>query len=114
MDELKETFETIDTMMIGCAIDYIELLSQKIDDGYFEDYSNIRIVNSFLFNYSKIQDKIGSKLLKKVLFVQKEVDSENVVMKDVINLMEKLRILKDANDWGRLREIRNNLSHDSV
>ncbi len=112
MDELKEIFKTIDTMMISCEIDYVELLSQKIDESYFGDYSNVRIINSFLFNYSKIQDKIGSKLLRKVLFAQKELDSENVAMKDVINLMERLGILVNAHDWDRLREIRNNLSHE--
>ena len=112
MGELKEIFRTIDIMMIGCDIDYDELKSKEIDEKYFEEYSNVRIVNSFLFNYSKIQDKIGSKLLKRVLFVQKELDSDDVPMRDILNILEKLRIVDSVLEWDRLREIRNNLSHE--
>lgn len=112
MEELKEIFRIIDTMMIGCDIDYNELKTKSIDAKFFDDYQNVRIVNSFLFNYSKIQDKIGAKLLKKVLYVQKEIDNENISMKDALNLLEKLAIIKNSHAWDRLREIRNNLSHE--
>ena len=40
----------------------------------FDDYSNVRVVNSFLFDFLKIQDKIGTKLFKKILYVAKEID----------------------------------------
>ncbi|NWF66334.1 MAG: hypothetical protein HXX81_02585 [Campylobacterales bacterium] len=97
--------------MAGCDIDYLELKSKEIDEKFFEDYLNQRIVNSFLFNFSKIQDKIGAKLFKKVLYVQKEIDSENTNMRDVLNLLEKLEVIESATDWDRVREIRNILSH---
>lgn len=112
MEELKEIFKIIDTMMIGCDIDYKELTTKSIDATFFDNYQNVRIINSFLFNYSKIQDKIGAKLFKKVLYVQKEVDSDNISMKDALNLLEKLEIIENSHTWDRLREIRNNLSHE--
>ncbi len=112
MQELKDIFHTIDTMMISCEIDYKELRLAEIDTAFFEKYQNIRIINSFLFNYSKIQDKIGAKLLKKVLYEQKEIDDDSISMKDVLNLLEKLKIIKDTSIWDKLREIRNILSHE--
>jgi len=112
VEELKEIFKTIDIMMRGCNIDYEELKTKSIDTRFFDDYQNVRMVNSFLFNYSKIQDKIGAKLLKKVLYAQKEIDNENISMKDALNLLEKLGIIKNSHAWDRLREIRNNLSHE--
>lgn len=112
MDELAEIFKMIDTMMVGCDLDHHELSDAPIDENYLKEHANVRIVNSFLFNYSKIQDKIGPKLFKKALYVQKELDSENVAMKDVLNLMEKLGIIANSSDWDRLREVRNVLSHD--
>lgn len=111
MNEKDEIFKIIDTMMDNCKIDYNELKSQNIDSGFFEEYQNIRIVNSFLFSYSKIQDKIGAKLFRKVLYELKEIDDENMPMKDILNLLEKLSILEKASDWDRLREIRNSLAH---
>jgi hypothetical protein len=58
MQELKEIFKLIDTMMISCDIDYHELKNSIINIEFFEEYQSVRIINSFLFNYSKIQDKI--------------------------------------------------------
>lgn len=112
MNEKDEIFKIIDTMMDNCKIDYNELKFQNIDSGFFEEYQNIRIVNSFLFSYSKIQDKIGAKLFRKVLYELKEIDDENMPMKDILNILEKLSILEKASDWDRLREIRNSLSHE--
>ena len=112
MNEKDEIFKIIDTMMDNCKIDYNELKSQNIDSGFFEEYQNIRIVNSFLFSYSKIQDKVGAKLFRKVLYELKEIDDENMPMKDILNILEKLSILEKASDWDRLMEIRNSLAHE--
>ncbi len=112
MQELKEIFKVIDTMIKACDIDYNELKSYSIDVPFFEDHANVRVVNSFLFNYSKIQDKIGAKLFKKVLYEQKEIDSETIAMKDALNLLEKLKVIENSYTWDRLREIRNVLSHE--
>jgi len=112
MNEKDEIFKIIDTMMDNCKIDYDELKSQNIDIGFFMEHKNTRVVNSFLFSYSKIQDKIGAKLFRKVLYELKEIDDENMPMKDILNLLEKLSILEKTSDWDRLREIRNNLAHE--
>lgn len=112
MNEKDEIFKIMDAMMDNCKIDYNELKSQNIDSGFFEEYQNIRIVNSFLFLYSKIQDKIGAKLFRKVLYELKEIDDENMPMKDILNILEKLSILEKASDWDRLMEIRNSLAHE--
>ena len=112
MSEMKEIFKIIDTMIKNCQIDYDELKSQKIGNDFFEEYQNTRVVNSFLFSYSKIQDKIGAKLFRKALYEIKEIDSEDILMRDALNLLEKLSVLDTVSDWDRLREIRNNLAHE--
>jgi len=109
---IKEVFKMCDEMMKSCDIDFNDLQSQSIQHDFFENYNNIRIVNSFLFNFSKLQDKIGAKLFRKVLYELKEIDKENMPMIDILNLLEKLEILEKAEDWDRLRELRNSLAHE--
>jgi len=111
-EELEEIFNLCDTMFANADIDSNELMNSEIDETFFSDYSNTRIVNSFLFNFSKLQDKIGAKLFKKVLYELKEIDTFSVPMIDVLNQLEKLEILKDTRAWDELREIRNILSHE--
>ena len=112
MNELNEIFKICDVMFINADIDYNELSSTKITKKFFEDYNNTRIVNSFLFNFSKLQDKIGAKLFKKALYELKEIDSYSMAMIDVLNRLEKLEIIDNSNAWDRLREVRNILAHE--
>ena len=112
MNELNEIFNMCDVMFSNADIDYNELMSIDISAKFFEDYNNTRIVNSFLFNFSKLQDKIGAKLFKKALYELKEIDGFSIAMIDVLNRLEKLEIVEDANAWDNLREIRNILAHE--
>jgi hypothetical protein len=111
-EELKEIFKICDTIMANTQIDYDELINQSIDNNFFNNYQNTRVVNSFLFNFAKLQDKIGAKLFRKILYEYKEIDNLNLPMIDILNLLEKLKILEDKNSWDRLREIRNSLAHE--
>jgi len=111
-DELKEIFKVCDTMLESTTIDFNELQQKQIDINFFDDYTNTRLVNSFLFNFSKLQDKIGAKLFRKVLYELKEIENINMPMLDILNVLEKLSIIEDSNKWDELREIRNSIAHE--
>jgi len=108
---LEETFIMLDKVFKNCTIDYEELKNYDIQEELFEEYSFVRIVNSFLFNYIKIQDKMGAKLFKKFLYVINEIETTELPMIDILNILEKLYIL-DRDDWEVLREVRNNIAHE--
>jgi hypothetical protein len=109
---LQETLKVCDMMFENCDIDFYELENQSINESFFEDNLNKRLVNSFLFNFSKLQDKIGAKLFKNILYELKEIDEFSIPMRDALNILEKLHIIDDQQDWEELREIRNTLSHE--
>ncbi len=109
--KLKETIKICNQIFTNCDIDYNELKYQKIDSDFFENYKNTRIVNSFLFNFSKLQDKIGTKLFKQVLYELREIDNTSIPMIDILNSLEKLGII-DKVQWDSLRNIRNLLAHE--
>ena len=111
-DTIESIFLMIDSMMENATMDYDALQNVTIDTSFFDDYNNTRIVNSFLFNFSKLQDKIGSKLFKTVLYELKEIDTFSLTMIDVLHKLEVVGILKSSEQWERLREIRNILAHE--
>ena len=111
-DSLEAMFLNIDTMLKNCNIDYIELKKSDINKKFFDDYNRTRVVNSFLFNFGKLQDKIGAKLFKQVLYEIKELDDFSLTVIDVLNMLEKFNILESTAQWERLREIRNILAHE--
>ncbi len=112
MPPLNVLFETVDALVRQCEADYELLKNQTIDAAFFEHIQNQRLVNSFLFNYMKLQDKIGAKLFRAVLWELREVDDESMPMRDILNRLEKLQLIEDAKAWDRLREIRNAIAHE--
>ena len=112
MERLSYLLETIDALFKSCDIDYAALSELDRDATLFTDYEKQRIVNSFLFNYMKLQDKIGAKLFKSILFELREIDDDTIPMKDVLNRLEKLGLIEQASQWDTLREIRNAIAHE--
>ncbi|HHB94827.1 MAG TPA: hypothetical protein ENK88_06755 [Campylobacterales bacterium] len=112
MEELDTIFKSCDRLFVQADIDYRDIKEIGLSEDFFDDYNSIRIVNSFLFNFAKLQDKIGAKLFKKILYELKEIDSYSIPMIDVLNKLEKLKIIDSTLNWDRLREIRNILSHE--
>ena len=103
---------TLRQMMQSANIDYAILAAERIDAAWFAEYEHQRIVNSFLFNYIKIQDKIGSKLFHLVLQHFREDDNDSMTMLDILNRLEKLRIIEHVEAWDKLREIRIAITHE--
>lgn len=111
-DAFQAIFKSLDALIDSCDIDYTLLKSQTIDANWLTDYNNQRIVNSFLFNYIKIQDKLGANLFRKLLFNLREINDEHLPMIDILNLLEKLNIIPSVALWDKLREIRNIITHE--
>jgi hypothetical protein len=109
---LKSIFESLDGLFNSCDIDSSLLKEQVLNESWLKDYSNQRIVNSFLFNYIKIQDKLGASLFRKLLFSLREINNDNLPMIDILNLLEKLEIIPSTSMWDKLREIRNAIAHE--
>lgn len=109
---LKSVFLTLEQLFDSCENDYALLKDQPLSAAWLGDYSNQRVVNSFLFNYIKIQDKLGASLFRKLLFSLREIDNDNLPMIDILNLLEKLEIIESVQAWDQLREIRNVIAHE--
>ena len=104
-DELKRHFVQIDNV-----IEDIENW-MPLSDKDFEDKIKISEIDSFIFRYSKIQDKIGTKFFPLVLEVLGEYD-EQLAFIDILNKLEKLGLIESAEVWFEYSELRNQLTHE--
>ncbi|MCB5250051.1 MAG: nucleotidyltransferase domain-containing protein [Sulfurimonadaceae bacterium] len=76
----------------------------KLDD------EMVKNIDQFLFRFSKLQDTIGDKIFKTILF-QYNPEFEKLTFIDFLHELEKKEILVSANDWQILRKARNNIAH---
>lgn len=71
----------------------------------------VRCIDQFIFRFSKLQDAMGAKIFRNLLAYWDE-DITNLPMRDVLDRLERYRIIPSANDWVYIRELRNELAHD--
>jgi hypothetical protein len=75
------------------------------------DAEAIHDLDQFVLRFGKLQDAIGSRLLPAVLGYLQE-PYERRPMLDKLHRLEQLGYLDHAEDWSRLRVIRNQFAHD--
>ena len=71
----------------------------------------IEHIDQYLYRFAKLQDVLGRRLFKNVLFSLGE-DVENKSFIDIFNRLEQLNIITNYDKWLELRLVRNELSHD--
>lgn len=82
----------------------------------FEKYENLKndeitYIDQFLYRFAKLQDVIGQKLIKYIYeFLGEEIENKSFI--DIFNKLEQIGVIADLEKWTKLREIRNELSHD--
>lgn len=81
-----------------------------------EDYvglnsEQIRCLDQFIFRFSKLQDAMGAKIFRNLLEYLDE-DVSSLPMRDLLNLLERYRLIDKAEEWNYIRELRNEIAHD--
>ena len=103
--ELDIHFKRVDAILPEIK----DFLPFENDD--FEDTQKIKTIDSFIYRFTKIQDKMGDKFFPTILRELEEYKN-SMALVDVLNKLEKLELLKDADTWIDYRKLRNSLTHE--
>lgn len=88
-----------------------EISRIQLDRHIFDDFEAIKIVDTFIYRFSKIQDYMGEKLFPAVLDMLVEYKS-SMSFRDILNKLERLELIQSSRQWMDFREIRNTLTHE--
>ncbi|MBM3197758.1 MAG: hypothetical protein FJZ58_00695 [Chlamydiae bacterium] len=66
-------------------------------------------LDAFRVRYCDLQDSLGNKTFRSIVLLEEEIPGSNL---DILNKMEKRKIIKSFEEWKFLRKIRNLFSHD--
>jgi DNA-binding ferritin-like protein (Dps family) len=114
VEKLEKIFYECDKHLLRINQAYTELQEiMPLDEQKYINLDNeqVKVLDQFLFRFSKLQDAMGQKLFKTILlFLNEEIEGKPFI--DILNLMEKLHLLHSANDWKELRNDRNELAHN--
>ncbi len=94
-----ESFDEVQSQFPLSAKKYVELSNYDVKN-----------IDQYLFRFAKLQDTIGDKLFKAVIGNYVESVDELTFI-DILNKLEKIKIIDNAEEWSILRKIRNDISH---
>jgi hypothetical protein len=81
---------------------------EKLD---LTEWETLKTIDTFVFRFIKLQDYLGNKVFKEFLKAIGEY-IEGMSFIDVLDKLEKLGIVDNADDWLKIRELRNRLTHE--
>jgi len=82
------------------------------NDNYFIiDEESIGFLDQYIFRFSKLQDTIGARLFPLLLDFLAEPMADKPFI-DVLNRLERLKVIESTLGWIQLRKIRNDISHE--
>ena len=105
------TIGQIHRQALGDALDDLRLRDLKPADLEPLSKADRRLLDQFAYRYTRLQDDLGAKLMPAVLRALQE-DIPSLSMLDRLNRLEQLGWLPSAEEWGDLRRVRNEYTHD--
>lgn len=110
---IAETFQTLELHIQRANQAYAEVtsFSDDLNAQSLDDFDKVKVIDSFIFRFIKIQDLMGNKLFKEVLNVLGDYEP-SMSMLDVLDKLEKLELIPSATCWMDYRNLRNILTHE--
>lgn len=105
IDEMNLHIKRIDVILPDIAA-WMPFKSEDL-----ENTEKIKTIDSFIYRFIKIQDKMGDKLFPAVLQLLQEY-KQNMPFIDVLNKLERLELIESSDAWIDFRNLRNSLTHD--
>ncbi len=77
----------------------------------FEDSVKVKTIDSFIYRFIKLQDLVEQKLFKAYLDDVGDY-RDDMSFLDILDRLEKLKVIKSADQWMDYRKLRNELTHE--
>ena len=112
MMTLKQVCEELDIHFRRIDVLLPEIKSYlPFKESDFDDVEKIKTIDSFIYRFTKVQDRMGEKFFPLVLAELQEY-KRSMALIDVLHRLEKLELIESSDDWIEYRKLRNTLTHE--
>ncbi|WP_051654180.1 hypothetical protein [Persephonella sp. KM09-Lau-8] len=76
-----------------------------------DDYENIVLLDAFIFRFIKLQSALREKLFPLFFEILTGKSYTEATFIDILNTLEKYGFLENAEEWNKIRKLRNEFVH---
>ena len=107
------------SFLLNEAKNYLELAKytktkieeRGLSENLLEYKDFLTLLDAFIFRFIKLQSSVGEKLFPLVFEILTGKDRTEATFIDILNTLEKYRIIPSAEYWKKLRKLRNEFVH---
>lgn len=110
---IDETCQTLELHFSRARQAHTEIMGffNQLNIESLDNYEKIKVIDSFIFRFTKIQDLMGQKFFREILDSIGEF-KPTMSFLDVLDRLEKLELIESAEAWVQLRNLRDVLTHE--
>jgi len=90
----------------------IKNMQQRVNSIDFSKIDDVIMSDAFLFRFIKLQSLLTEKLFPYLYEFLTGKDRREATFIDILNIMERYKIISDIGEWQKIREIKNIFVHD--
>ena len=104
LQEIEEHIETLD-------YETKKLKELNLSPEDLDNYENIVLLDAFIFRFIKLQSALGEKLFPLFFEILTGKSYTEATFIDILNTLEKYGFLESAEEWNKIRKLRNEFIH---
>ncbi|WP_297455463.1 hypothetical protein [Persephonella sp.] len=111
MKDIKLILQEIEKHIDTLDYETKKLKELNLSPEDLDNYENIVLLDAFIFRFIKLQSAIGEKLFPLFFEILTGRNYTEVTFIDILNTLEKYGFLESAEEWNKIRKLRNEFVH---
>jgi len=111
MKDPKKVLKEVKTHLEMVKYEKERIEERELNSDILEEKDFLILLDAFIFRFIKLQSSIGEKLFPLLYELLTGRDYTEVTFIDILNALEKYKIIPSAEYWRKLRKLRNEFVH---
>ncbi len=111
MKDIKAVLKEAELHLDHAIYDSAKILEKGLKDEYLKDKDYVILLDAFIFRFIKLQSSVSEKLFPLIYEYLTGKDYTEATFIDILNDLEKYRVIPSAEEWKEIRKIRNEFVH---
>lgn len=111
MKDLKLVLKEAKGHLEYVIYDIGKILEKGLNEKFLEEKDYIILLDAFIFRFIKLQSSVSEKLFPLLYEYLTGKEYTEATFIDILNTLEKYRVIPSAEEWKEIRKLRNEFIH---
>ncbi|WP_461828723.1 hypothetical protein [Aquifex sp.] len=111
MKDIKLVLREVKGHLEYVIYDIGKILEKGLDEKFLEEKDYIILLDAFIFRFIKLQSSVSEKLFPLVYEHLTGKDYTEATFIDILNTLERYKVLHSVEEWKEIRKLRNEFVH---